>query len=199
MGLMDELIKNAGGLSDVASLAMKNPQVDAAAASLLSSSSSSIGGASGLIRAHGRLPIEGTRICHGILGRYRGEQGPRRLATCRPSRQRHDVAVRAKRRSQPRRRRARDRRRFAVAHQRADSSGTSTGGKLARERAREPFVRTRLSRSSDPRHVVSLPTMFSGRTHSSNCLPVTSSRAIAASRSVVFSAWAFFAIFAALS
>lgn len=59
MGLMDELTKNAGGLSGVASLAMKNPQVVAAAASMLSSSSSSIGGASGLSTLMGAFQSKG--------------------------------------------------------------------------------------------------------------------------------------------
>jgi uncharacterized protein YidB (DUF937 family) len=59
MGLMDELLKNAGGLSGVASLAAKNPQVVAAAASLLSSNSSSIGGASGLAALAGAFQSKG--------------------------------------------------------------------------------------------------------------------------------------------
>jgi uncharacterized protein YidB (DUF937 family) len=56
---MDELMKNAGGLSGVASLAMKNPQVVAAAASMLSSSSGSVGGASGLSALMGAFDSKG--------------------------------------------------------------------------------------------------------------------------------------------
>ena len=48
MGLMDELLSQAGGLGSVAGLAAKNPQIVAAAASILSSKQSSIGGATGM-------------------------------------------------------------------------------------------------------------------------------------------------------
>lgn len=48
MSLMDDVMKNMGGLSELASLAAKNPQLVAAAATLLSSKDSSVGGTGGL-------------------------------------------------------------------------------------------------------------------------------------------------------
>lgn len=48
MSLMDDVLKNAGGLQGMASLAAKNPQILAAAATLLSSKDSSVGGSGGL-------------------------------------------------------------------------------------------------------------------------------------------------------
>ena len=48
MGLVDDVMKNMGGLEGMASMAAKNPQLIAAAATLLSSNDSSIGGDAGL-------------------------------------------------------------------------------------------------------------------------------------------------------
>ena len=48
MGLLDDVTKKMGGLEGMASMAAKNPQLIAAAATLLSSKDSSIGGAAGL-------------------------------------------------------------------------------------------------------------------------------------------------------
>ncbi len=48
MGLVDDVMKNMGGLEGMASMAAKNPQLIAAAATLLSSKDSSIGGDAGL-------------------------------------------------------------------------------------------------------------------------------------------------------
>lgn len=48
MGLLDDVLKNAGGLGAMAELAAKNPQIVAAAATLLSSRDASVGGSGGL-------------------------------------------------------------------------------------------------------------------------------------------------------
>jgi uncharacterized protein YidB (DUF937 family) len=48
MSLMDDLLKNVGGIEGLASIAARNPQVLAAAASLLSSKDPSVGGSGGL-------------------------------------------------------------------------------------------------------------------------------------------------------
>jgi uncharacterized protein YidB (DUF937 family) len=48
MGLVDDVLKNLGGLGSVASLAAKNPQLLSAAVSLLSSRDTSVGGSGGL-------------------------------------------------------------------------------------------------------------------------------------------------------
>ena len=48
MGLMDEILTNSGGLGNLASLAAKNPQLLAAAATSLSSKDTSVGGSGGL-------------------------------------------------------------------------------------------------------------------------------------------------------
>jgi uncharacterized protein YidB (DUF937 family) len=48
MSLMDDLLKNVGGVGGIASIAARNPQVLAAAASLLSSKDPSVGGSGGL-------------------------------------------------------------------------------------------------------------------------------------------------------
>jgi hypothetical protein len=47
MSLMDDLLKNVGGVGGIASIAARNPQVLAAAASLLSSKDPSVGGSGG--------------------------------------------------------------------------------------------------------------------------------------------------------
>lgn len=48
MSMADDLMKNAGGLGGIASLAAKNPQLLAAAATLLSAKDGSVGGNAGL-------------------------------------------------------------------------------------------------------------------------------------------------------
>lgn len=48
MGLLDDVMKNVGGLEGIAGMAAKNPQLVAAAATLLSSKDSSVGGSGGL-------------------------------------------------------------------------------------------------------------------------------------------------------
>lgn len=48
MGLMDDLLKQSGGLGALASLAAKNPQLIAAGLALLNSKDSSVGGSTGL-------------------------------------------------------------------------------------------------------------------------------------------------------
>jgi uncharacterized protein YidB (DUF937 family) len=48
MSLLDDVMKNIGGLEGLASFAAKNPQIIAAAATLLSSKDSSVGGNGGL-------------------------------------------------------------------------------------------------------------------------------------------------------
>ena len=48
MSMADDLLKNVGGLGNLASLAAKNPQLLAAAATLLSSKDGSVGGTGGL-------------------------------------------------------------------------------------------------------------------------------------------------------
>lgn len=48
MGLMDDLLKQSGGLGAVGQLVAKNPQLLVAAASLLSTKETSIGGSGGL-------------------------------------------------------------------------------------------------------------------------------------------------------
>lgn len=48
MGFMDELLKGSGGLGALAGMVAKNPQIVAAAASLLSSKDASVGGTAGL-------------------------------------------------------------------------------------------------------------------------------------------------------
>jgi uncharacterized protein YidB (DUF937 family) len=48
MSLLDDVMKNVGGLEGLASFAAKNPQIIAAAATLLSSKDTSVGGNGGL-------------------------------------------------------------------------------------------------------------------------------------------------------
>jgi uncharacterized protein YidB (DUF937 family) len=48
MGLLDNLLKQGGGLAGIADLVAKNPQIVAAAASLLSTKDPSVGGTGGL-------------------------------------------------------------------------------------------------------------------------------------------------------
>jgi uncharacterized protein YidB (DUF937 family) len=48
MGLIDDLLKGGGGVGSIAELAAKNPQIVAAAVSLLSTKDRSVGGTSGL-------------------------------------------------------------------------------------------------------------------------------------------------------
>jgi uncharacterized protein YidB (DUF937 family) len=48
MGLLDDVLKQGGGGSNLIALAAKNPQILAAVASLLSNKSDSVGGAGGL-------------------------------------------------------------------------------------------------------------------------------------------------------
>jgi uncharacterized protein YidB (DUF937 family) len=48
MGMMDDLLKSGGGLGSLAQVAAKNPQIIAAAVSLLSTKDRSVGGSSGL-------------------------------------------------------------------------------------------------------------------------------------------------------
>lgn len=48
MGLMDDLLKQAGGLGGLASMAAKNPQAISAIVSLLSSRDRSVGGSGGI-------------------------------------------------------------------------------------------------------------------------------------------------------
>lgn len=48
MGLMDDLLKQSGGLGSLASLAAKNPQLLAAGLALLNSKDTSVGGSTGL-------------------------------------------------------------------------------------------------------------------------------------------------------
>jgi uncharacterized protein YidB (DUF937 family) len=48
MGLLDDVLKNSGGLGALASMVASNPQVMQAAISLLSAKDSSVGGTSGL-------------------------------------------------------------------------------------------------------------------------------------------------------
>jgi len=48
MGLLDNLLKGSGGLGGIADLIAKNPQVVAAAVSMLSTRDTSVGGAGGL-------------------------------------------------------------------------------------------------------------------------------------------------------
>lgn len=48
MGLLDELLKQAGGIGGIADLVAKNPQIVAAAVSMLSTRDSSVGGNTGL-------------------------------------------------------------------------------------------------------------------------------------------------------
>jgi uncharacterized protein YidB (DUF937 family) len=48
MSLMDDILKNGGGLGAVAGVVAKNPQILAAAASLLSTKDATVGGTSGL-------------------------------------------------------------------------------------------------------------------------------------------------------
>jgi uncharacterized protein YidB (DUF937 family) len=48
MGLLDDLVKQSGGLGAVGQMVAKNPQLLAAAASLLSSKDTSVGGSGGL-------------------------------------------------------------------------------------------------------------------------------------------------------
>jgi uncharacterized protein YidB (DUF937 family) len=55
MGLMDDLLKQSGGLGALASLAAKNPQLLAAGLALLNSKDTSVGGATGLAEIVGSL------------------------------------------------------------------------------------------------------------------------------------------------
>ena len=48
MGMLEDIMKNAGGMAGVAELVQKNPQILAAAASMLSSNPGSVGGSGGL-------------------------------------------------------------------------------------------------------------------------------------------------------
>lgn len=48
MSLLDDVMKNADGLGDIAAFAAKNPQIIAAAATLLSAKDTSVGGNGGL-------------------------------------------------------------------------------------------------------------------------------------------------------
>jgi uncharacterized protein YidB (DUF937 family) len=48
MGLMDDFLKGGGGVGSIAQLAAQNPQIVAAAVSLLSTKDRSVGGTSGL-------------------------------------------------------------------------------------------------------------------------------------------------------
>jgi uncharacterized protein YidB (DUF937 family) len=59
MSLMDDMLKNAGGLGGLASFAAKNPQLLAAAMTLLSSKDTSVGGAGGLAGLMGAFDKNG--------------------------------------------------------------------------------------------------------------------------------------------
>jgi len=59
MSLMNEILQNKAALGSVAELVAKNPQILAAAASLLSAKDTSVGGASGLGSLLGALQSKG--------------------------------------------------------------------------------------------------------------------------------------------
>lgn len=59
VGLVDDLMKNMGGLEGIADIVKKNPQLIAAAATLLSSKDSSVGGSGGLSGLMGAFDSQG--------------------------------------------------------------------------------------------------------------------------------------------